>query len=186
MDALWRRSSATAGMRVRRLFPNRYERNILRSAAQSVLLMSAMQEGNEGRFPPNVKSTHTLWGIKFVTRQRQVIHLHHAHIHFHLARRLHCITMKQDFALTAQFRNFLNRKQHARFVVCPHQRHDRCLVGDCVLQVGHVQQSVTIHRQASDATTLFFQRLAMIQNRGMFDSRSGRYAVFAGFDLRTA
>jgi len=110
--------------------------------------------------------------MKLVAGQREIVGLHLANVNFDFARRLNRVAVEQHPTRPANLCNPLHRKQHARFIVRPHQRNDGGVVRERGFKIGQLEQAVAIHRQIGDAVILLFQRHTIIQHGRMFDSRS--------------
>ncbi len=132
---------------LRRLAQLDNQRHALSPTAQVLLLMPAVNQRRKRRFPSHVQRPDTLRRTELVAGQRQIIDRHLPNIYLDLPRRLHRIAMKQHPARPANLRNLLHRKQHPRFIVCPHQRHHRRLIRDDFLQVRQLQQPIPVNRQ---------------------------------------
>ena len=77
--------------------------------------------------------------MKLVARQRKVVGRNLSHVNLHLARCLHRVAVVQHAPRLADFRDPLDREQHTRFVIRPHERHHGGLIRDGSFQVSQIQ-----------------------------------------------
>jgi hypothetical protein len=67
--------------------------------------------------------------------------------------------------------DFLDRENHAGLVIGPHDRNDRGIIPDRVLEFLQIQRAIRRHRQARDAEAHHFEPFRLIHDRGMLDLR---------------
>src|SRR5215469_4499396 len=80
--------------------------------------------------------------------------------------------MKQNMFAAADRGNFLDWKEHSRFVVRPHRGNDSCVRPDGFLQFVNIQAAVRFHWQERDLKTHFLEMSAEFDVRRMLDGGS--------------
>src|SRR5437879_6486935 len=98
------------------------------SRAPAALLAAANDERRELYVFTNVDCADAFWGVELVTRNRKEIDGPVAQPDRNFADGLNAIDVEHCLGMLANnFTNFLNWKQHARFVVRQHDRNDACI-----------------------------------------------------------
>ena len=110
--------------------------------------------------------------VELVAGKRQQIELQRLHVDGNFARRLHRVRVEINVGFRgdpSDLREWLHR---AQFVVGVHHGDQHRFRADRLPQFVQIDQSLAIHREIGDRDALFFQRLAGVQDRFVFD-RSG-------------
>jgi hypothetical protein len=90
--------------------------------------------------------------------------------------------VEKDAAGAAELGDLLDREEHAGFVVRPHGRDERGVVGNGVLELTQREAAVAIDREISDAAVVALEGAAVIEDGRMLDG-AGDDVAFAGIRL---
>ena len=154
--------------------------NIERARPHAALVPAPVNDGRELHArvaPAHVERAHALGPVHLVGGDGGEVHVHLLHVEGHLADGLDGVGVEEHFLLFGDLPDFLNRLQHADFVVGVHDGDEDGLVGDSSAQLVQINQAFFAHRQVGDLAAVLLQPLAGVEHG--FVLGDGGYDVVA-------
>ena len=130
-------------------------RDVLSACALAVFLTAAGDEWEKLCAAVHVEHADSFWRMEFVSTQREEIHLHGIEFHRQFSNGLHCVGMKNRAFRAHDFRDLLDGKSHASFVVRPHDRNERRFVRHRALQFAEIDLTLAVHTEPRHRVTTF-------------------------------
>ena len=158
---------------------------VLGTGTTTALLVAAAQQWTESYTTAQIQNAYPFGGVQLVTGERQHVDLAVGQVHWDFAHRLNRVGVKHHALGIGHLSHLLHRENGAGFVVGPHHRHHRDLVGQQAGVLVQIQTALVIHLEVMNGVAFGFQEFAQCQYRWVFNHRGDDFlALWLGFQCR--
>ena len=152
--------------------------HVLGAAAAAVLLVAAEQEGRKLGALAHVEGADALGAMQFVSRQGKHIDLVVGHVDGQFAHGLHRVGVENRATLAHLGRDLFHRKDHAGFIVGPHEADDGRVVAQVFVKIIQVQAPFLVDRYEGHAVAVARQVFGQVFDGRMLDLGGNDMALF--------